>query len=127
MSYVSPNAPFASPNAALIANGLATQLQGRLEQPKINAIMTALATPTSQVYPANAEFISFVFYFRVYCNVNGGKGFQGNAGGAGLPTGAASAGNLFTDDINRLYQRTDGFTFESAASCFGIQFFDAQH
>jgi virulence-associated protein len=127
MTYVNPNPPFGSPNAPFIANSVAGMLQGKLEQPKINSIVTALETPTSSVYPANATFISLLFYFRVVCNVNGGKSFGGNAGGIGLPTGGTSLGNVFTNDIERLYQRTDGFSFESAAGYLGIQFFDAQH
>jgi hypothetical protein len=127
MTYVNPNPPFGSPNAPFIANKVADMLEGHLEQPKINAIVTGLETPTSSVYPANATFISLVFYINVVCNINGGKSFIGHAGGIGLPTGGSGLGNVFTNDLDRLYQRTDGFSFESAAGYFGIQFYDAQH
>jgi hypothetical protein len=114
----------ASPNADAIAKDLAAALQGKLDQPKIDAAVVTLKSPT-QVYPANATFLSFIFYFRVVVNIDGGKSFGGNAGGIAPPTGGSTAGNVFTDDLDRLYRDTTSFSFISGVVYLGVQFFDA--
>jgi len=79
----------------------------------------------SQKYAANGTIASFIFYQQITVNVTGGKTFKGHAGGIGLPGGGGSWGDVYTDDINRLYRDTHSFQFIDSGVYFTVNFFDS--
>ncbi|MEO5928291.1 MAG: VapA/VapB family virulence-associated protein [Candidatus Kapaibacterium sp.] len=107
-----------------IATDFATTMQGKLDSETINNVVTSLKT-TAQAYPANGSVASFIFYLKFQVSVkNGGKTFNGDAGGLTTPGGGALFGDVYTDDINRLYKDTTAFEFQGTPVYLSILFFD---
>jgi len=102
-------------------------LQGNMEQNKLNALVTALQTPMTTYGPCIATLLSLVFYTRVQVGYPAGKNFNGNAGGIAAIPGGTGGGDIYTDDLARLYNDTVSFTYVAAAVYLGIQFYDADH
>jgi len=66
----------AASNAELVAQEFASHTAGKLEQPQISAVTTALKQQTSS-YGANGSVASFIFYLQFDVTVKGGKTFKG--------------------------------------------------
>jgi hypothetical protein len=113
-----------SPHADEIAKKLSAELQGKMDQPKIDAIVTALKTPAT-AYPCITTIICLVFYERVAVAITGGKSFGGNAGGFCVIPGGTGGGNVYTDDINKLYNNTASFSLVLAAVYCNVIFYDS--
>lgn len=76
-------------------------------------------------YPATGSIESFIFRMKLRLGVKqDGKTFSGNASSIGTPGGGALFGDVYTDDIDRLYNDTVSFTFESTPVYLSMQFFD---
>ncbi|MBL0888741.1 VapA/VapB family virulence-associated protein [Myceligenerans indicum] len=107
-----------------IAEEFATRMAGRLDQAKIDAAVR-LIRATSTSYPADGSLASMIFYLKVWVNIkNGGKEFEGDCGGVGTPGGGALFGDVYTDDLNRLYAETETFELNAASVYTSIVFFD---
>lgn len=106
-----------------IASHFVVSTHGKLEQDKIDAGVTAL-TATDTSYAANGSVASFIFYLEFGVNVTGGKSFRGKAGGVSSPGGGALFGDVYTDDIDRLYRDTVSFEFQGTPVYLSILFFD---
>ncbi len=108
----------------IIAHDFAVAAHGKLEPEQIDATVSAL-TATTTAYPANGSVASMIFYLKFQVTVkNGGKTFDGNAGGVSSPGGGALFGDVYTDDINRLYRDTVKFEFQGTPVYLSILFFD---
>lgn len=107
-----------------LADGFVRHAHGRLEQDKVDAAVAALlAADTS--YPANGSVASFVFYLQFQVTIkDGGKTFDGKAGGLTTPGGGALFGDVYTDDLNRLYAATQSFEFQATSVYTSLLFFD---
>lgn len=82
----------------------------------------------SQKYPANASIASLVAFMRVQVNIkNGGKTFTGDLFGLSTPGGGALFGDVYTDDVDRLYNNTHRFLCETTPFYLSIQFFDKEN
>jgi hypothetical protein len=112
-----------SPNADAIAKDLVTSLTGKLDQPKLDAAVASLLA-SKQTYSAKGTLASFVIYFKVFCYVDGGKNFAGSAWGFGTPPGTGTAGDLRTEDVDKLYRETTRVHFTSTLVYLSILFFD---
>ena len=77
-------------------------------------------------YPANGSVASFIFYLQFQVNITsqGGKTFNGKAGGISSPGGGALFGDVYTDDLDKLYSDTHSFEFQSLPVYLSILFFD---
>jgi hypothetical protein len=76
-------------------------------------------------YPATGSIESFIFRMKLRLGVKqDGKTFSGNASSIATPGGGALFGDVYTDDIDRLYNDTVSFTFESTPVYLSMQFFD---
>lgn len=106
-----------------IANDFMKAAQGKLEQDKIDSVVTQLKAATTG-YAANGSVASMIFYLKWQVTVSGGKTFDGNAGGLSSPGGGALIGTVYTDDINRLYQNTVSFQFTATPVYVSLLFFD---
>ncbi|VTR93284.1 Virulence-associated family protein OS=Lacinutrix sp. (strain 5H-3-7-4) GN=Lacal_1267 PE=4 SV=1: R_equi_Vir [Gemmata massiliana] len=115
-----------SPNAVAVASELSTALKGKLEQPKLDALIEGLKAPAA-TYTAIGTTINVIFYIHVACGITSGRGFNGNAGGFAAPPGGTGGGQVYTNDIDRLYRDTVAFSFVAAVAYLGIQFFDKDH
>ncbi|HEY0737665.1 MAG TPA: VapA/VapB family virulence-associated protein [Herpetosiphonaceae bacterium] len=107
----------------IVAHDFLVAMHGKLEQEKIDAAVTALKATTAK-YPATGSVASLIFYLKFQVNITGGKTFDGNAGGASSPGGGALFGDVYTDDINRLYRDTVSFEFNATPVYLSILFFD---
>jgi hypothetical protein len=95
-----------------------------LDQEKIDAAVATLrATRTS--YPATGTVVGLIFYYRITVDITGTQHqFVGNAGGVGGLGGGGFWGDVYTDDIERLYRDTVSFQFNATPVYFNVNFFD---
>jgi hypothetical protein len=109
----------------IVAHDFEISVHGKLDQAVIDATVKSLLTETSR-YPANGSIASLIFYVKVQVNITsqGGKSFNGNAGGVGSPGGGALFGDVYTDDLNRLYRDTKSFEVNSTPVYLSVLFFD---
>lgn len=109
----------------IIAHDFRVAVHGKLDQAKIDAAVQSL-TATTTSYPASGSVLSLVFYLNFMVNITseGGKTFDGNAGGVSSPGGGALFGDVYTDDLNRLYNSTVSFEFQGTPVYLSILFFD---
>jgi Rhodococcus equi virulence-associated protein len=76
-------------------------------------------------YPATGSVESFIFRMKFHLGVRqDGKTFYGDASSIGTPGGGTLFGDVYTDDIERLYNDTVSFMFESTPVYLSMQFFD---
>jgi len=107
-----------------VAHDFAEAMSGKLPQDKLDAAVEALTGPAA-AYGANGSVVCAIFYMRVQVAVTGGKTFTGNAGALGTAGGGANFGNVYTNDINRLYASTTAFQVNSTPVYFNVNFFDS--
>lgn len=107
----------------IVAHDFMMAMHGKLEQDKIDAATAALKATTTK-YAATGSVASLIFYLKFQVNITGGKSFNGNAGGASSPGGGALFGDVYTDDLNRLYRDTVSFEFNATPVYLSILFFD---
>ena len=103
--------------AQLIAKDFAEKMAGHLPDDKIKAAVDKINTTTTS-YPAQLELLSSRSFYVI---ITGGKRFDGNVGPAG---GGAGWGDVYTDDIERLYRDTVGFQITVALVYASVVFFD---
>jgi hypothetical protein len=109
----------------VLAHDFVNSVYGALEQDKIDAAVKALlASETATAYPATGSVASLLFYLQFQVVINGGKTFDGKAGGISTPGGGALFGDVYTDDVNRLYSNTASFQFNATPVYVNINFFD---
>ncbi len=77
-----------------------------------------------QQWTVQGVLASALVYQRLKLNVEGGETFEGYAGGLSFPGGAMVWGTLFTDNIQRLYDRTESFEFNAVGPYLNVNFFD---
>ncbi|MEA5456700.1 VapA/VapB family virulence-associated protein [Sinomonas sp. JGH33] len=106
-----------------VANDFASSVEGRLDQDKIDAAVSSLLAGAAS-YGANGNVASLIFYLKFQVNVNGGKSFNGNAGGISSPGGGALFGDVYTNDLQALYTQTRSFQFNATPVYLNINFFD---
>ena len=99
-------------------------LQGALTPEQANAIKASASSATTG-YAANGSVASLIFYQKWQVVIkDGGKTFNGNAGGISTPGGGALFGTVYTSDINRLYSDTHSFSFNSVSVYTNVLFYD---
>jgi hypothetical protein len=102
-------------------------VQGKMDKNKVAAAAKALTADVT-AYPATGSVASLIFYLKFQVIVkNGGKTFDGNAGGVATPGGGALFGDVYTDDINALYSNTVSFAFTATPVYTALYFFDSNH
>jgi hypothetical protein len=107
-----------------IADGFVRHAQGKLDQDKVDAAVVAL-TEVDPSYPANGSVASFMFYLQFQVSIkDGGKTFNGKAGGITTPGGGALYGDVYTADLDRLYAATKSFEFQATSVYTSLLFFD---
>ena len=98
----------------------ALNMTDELIQHNVEAIQAA-----QTAYTATGEIKSAVIWSRVNISINGGKTFEGDGWGGGFPGGGALIGDVYTDDINRLYSDTDHFAIVAAMAYTAVYFLDS--
>jgi hypothetical protein len=113
-------------DTATLANDFAARMQGKMEPEQIQAAVEKLKSSANTAsYSANGSVASLIFYLKFQVTVKGGKTFNGNAGGISTPGGGALMGDVYTDDINRLYSDTCSFEFQATPVYTSLLFFDS--
>lgn len=107
----------------IIAHDFHVAMHGKMEPEKLNAALGALAATTAR-YPATGNVASLIFYLQFQCSIKGGKTFDGKAGGVAFPGGGALFGDVYTDDLERLYRDTVSFEFQATPVYTSLLFFD---
>ena len=110
---------------AIIAHDFVEAHHHMLEAEHLDAIVEKL-TSVTQKYPATGTSLGVIFYARYTVNVkgSGGKSFEGNGGGIAGIGGGALIGDVYTDDLDRLYRDTVSFEYNSAFAYTSVLFFD---
>jgi hypothetical protein len=103
--------------AQLIAKDFAEKMAGHLPDDKIKAAVDKIKTTTTS-YPATGS----VVLGKLYVIITDGKRFDGKIGSAG---GGAFGGDVYTDDIERLYRDTVGFQITAGVAYASVVFFDS--
>ncbi len=116
--------PQVASNREAIANDFVNVTRDILDQEKINDVVETL-TSDAESYSANGSVASFIFYLQFQVRVSGGKSFNGKAGGVTSPGGGALIGDVYTDDIDRLYRDTVSFEFQATSVYTSLLFFDS--
>jgi hypothetical protein len=99
-------------------------MHGKVADADLDQVVNDLMTTTAS-YPASGSVASAIFYLKFQVQVkNGGKTFNGDAGGVSFPGGGALFGDVYTDNINALYANTVSFEFQGTPVYLSILFFD---
>src|SRR5262245_20237700 len=100
-------------------------MKGKMEAAQVDDVARTLMA-TTKSYPATGEAGSFVFYmrFNVSIKTQKGKTFTGNAGGLASLGVGEFFGDVYTDDLDRLYRETRSFEFQGMPVYMSLLFFD---
>src|SRR5215470_2892118 len=107
----------------VVAHDFVKSIQGKLDPDKISAIIQQVLTANTRYPTSNGSVICAFFYMRFTVDCQG-KAFIGNAGGIGTVGGGALLGDIYTDDINRLFSSTTAFQFNMTPVYTSLIFFD---
>ena len=107
----------------IIAHDFHVAMNGKLDNELIHSGKNQILRTTAS-FPAKGSSVSMIFYLQFQVIVDNGKTFNGKAGGLSTPGGGALFGDIYTDDINRLYSNTASFQFTSTPVYLSIVFFD---
>lgn len=111
-------------NREIIAHDFQAAMNGKLDDKTISSVKKQILSATTS-YPANGSVASMIFYLQFQVIItNGGKTFNGKGGGISSPGGGALFGDVYTDDINRLYSDTVSMQFNCAFAYTSVLFFD---
>ncbi|MEX5411051.1 VapA/VapB family virulence-associated protein [Atlantibacter hermannii] len=102
------------------------QLKNYLDTSNIESIKSHLETSNGSV-AAQGSIASFIFYLRFQVTVSGGKTFNGEAGGLSSPGGGGFWGDIYTNDLGKLYRETVSFQFNATPVYLNINFFNKNH
>ncbi len=75
-------------------------------------------------YPTKGTVASRVFYLHFQVQTEGGKMFNGRLPDISSPAGGTMEGDLYTNNIDRLYRDTVDFEFQSNSIYTSLLFFD---
>lgn len=107
----------------IIAHDFVTAFHGKMAQDLIEDAVKSLKA-TEGRYPATGSVASLIFYLKFQVNITNGKSFNGHAGGASFPGGGALIGDVYTDNLERLYSDTVSFEFQATPVYTSLLFFD---
>jgi hypothetical protein len=107
-----------------VARDFKKAMEGKLDNASINSVTESLLAPSTPSYPATGSVASFIFYLQFVIEIKNGKRFDGKAGGLSTPGGGALYGDVYTDDLERLYRDTVSFEFQGTPVYLSILFFD---
>lgn len=109
----------------IIAHDFVVGFHDKMEKDKVDAVVKSLKSTTT-AYPATGSVASMIFYLKFQVQIKGhnGKTFDGDAGGVSSPGGGALFGDVYTDDLQRLYSDTVSFEFQGTPVYLSILFFD---
>lgn len=107
----------------LLAHDFVTAFHGKLDQERIDEAVKSLKSAEGR-YPATGSVASLIFYLKFQVNITDGKSFDGHAGGASFPGGGALIGDVYTNDLERLYSDTVSFEFQATPVYTSLLFFD---
>ncbi|MEH1905990.1 MAG: VapA/VapB family virulence-associated protein [Nostoc sp.] len=110
-------------NKEIIAHDFLVSVHDKLDKDKIDAAVKSISATTSK-YFAEGSVTSYAFYLKFEVNIDNGKSFDGKAGGLSSPGVGALFGDIYTDDLNRLYANTVSFQFNATLVYLNINFFD---
>lgn len=125
---MSPDSNFAKTQAVdryRIAEDFRTAMNGILADEQISAAMHTMLTTTTS-YPAKGNVVSMIFYLQFQVIISGGRTFEGKGGGISWPGAGALFGELFTSNLERLYQHTVSMQFHVTPAYANLNFFDTQ-
>ncbi|MBD3895019.1 VapA/VapB family virulence-associated protein [Halomonas sp. ML-15] len=108
----------------LIAHDFRVAMHDKLEPEQIDDVAEALVT-SEKAYYATGNVASMVFYLKFQVSIDKGKTFDGDAGGVSSAGGGALIGEVYTNDLDRLYRDTVSFEFQATPVYLSILFFDS--
>ncbi|NDO91435.1 VapA/VapB family virulence-associated protein [Cellulosimicrobium composti] len=107
----------------ILVADFARATEGALDPELVEAASERLRSLTT-AHSAQGSVASMIFYLQVAVDIEGGKRFRGHAGGISTPGGGGAWGDVYTDDLDRLYSSTKSFQFNATPVYFNVNFFD---
>src|SRR5690606_12336766 len=123
----------------ILVADFARATEGALDPELVEAASERLRTLTT-AHSAQGSVASMIFYLQVAVDIEGGKRLRGHAGGISTPGGGGARGDVYTDDLDRiyssthslrftahlvrLYSSTKSFQFNASPVYFNVNFFD---
>lgn len=109
----------------LIARDFAANAKGKLSQVLIDSITESLRAETSG-FPAKGLVTAATFFLRFHLEMLADHMiFDGTAGGLGGMSPAMLVGDVYTNDLPKLYANTVKFGFQGTQLYISLQFYDA--
>jgi hypothetical protein len=106
-----------------VASDFAERFRGKFRQDKIDAAVEVILK-TSNRHPADGSVVCLLFWCQYSTAIKGGRQFVGNSGGIGGIGGGALWGDVYTDNLYRLYYNTVSFEFNATPVYISLLFFD---
>lgn len=106
-----------------IAKDFIASRQSQLPKEKLDAAVNTILNTTTKYPTSNGSVICAIFYMRFTVDCEK-KAFIGNAGGLGTVGGGALLGDIYTNDIAKLFRSTISFHFAVTPVYASLVFFD---
>ena len=108
-----------------IAQDFYDNFKGQLGEEELSHAVEVIKC-TENKYHTTGSLMCAAFYFRVTVERSDTvkKQFIGNGGGLGCPGAAALIGDVYTNDLEKLYRDTCSFELNIAAAYTSVLFFD---
>lgn len=119
--------PQTSVSREIIAQDFRNAMHGKMDKKMIDAVVTKLSATTAATTAAHfttGSVHSFIFYLCFEVQIQKGKSFNGNAGGLAFPGEGMLMGNVYTDDLDKLYRETVSFEFQATPVYTSLLFFN---
>ncbi|WP_136666535.1 VapA/VapB family virulence-associated protein [Flavobacterium sp. H122] len=107
----------------IIAHDFQNTLSGKLDNVVIDTIKKEILSATT-AYPAICSFIDSFFYLQLQITITNGKTFNGHASGSNSIGTGGMAGQVNTNDIDRLYADTVSMQLLFTIAYSGVAFYD---
>jgi len=108
----------------LFANQLPQEAIDNVAAHLASAPKASLAAAATTAYPATGSIASLILYTKCQCTIKGGKTFDGSTWGVAFPGGGALFGDVYTDDINKMYSKTSSFALAATPVYTSFIFMD---
>lgn len=110
----------------IIARDFVLAAHGKMDNDRIDAVVESLVS-TTPAYYAKGNFQSIVFYLHCHIIIpsQNAMQFNGNAGGITGIGGGIIFGDVYTNDLDRLFSNTISFQYNILSVYTTLLFFDA--
>lgn len=111
-----------------VAHDFDKMFSNQLPRQSLDSAVAHLGTAPKAVaassYGANGSIASLILYTKCVCEIDKGKRFEGSTWGIAVPGGGALFGDVYTDDIDKMYAKTSSFALAATPVYTSFVFMD---